>query len=45
MDFDEQPQQSCWRIAAYSVVVFATILAGTYLFGGFETTIAIADAG
>lgn len=45
MDFDDQPQQSCWRIAAYTLGAFAVVLVAAYLFGGFETTIAVADAG
>lgn len=45
MEFDDQPQQSCWRIAAYAFCAFAMVLAAAYLFGGFETTIAVADAG
>jgi len=45
MDLDDQPKHSCWRIAAYTVIAFAVLLAGAHLFGGFETTIAVADAG
>lgn len=44
MEFEQKAPQSCWRVAFWTVVALTTVLAGAYLFGGFETTIAVADA-
>ena len=41
MDFDDKP--ACWGTATWTLAAFAAAIILTYLFGGFDPSVAIAS--
>lgn len=41
MDFDSKP--ACWGTATWTLAAFAAAIVLTYLFGGFDSSVAVAS--